>query len=255
MLLIRVFVIEFIEQYKWFGLSCTVHSWLVSCVCYWCIFLFYVLCLGLALWNLALFYATILINLLTYLFTHLLTYLLSCCFSPCPSWTGATIKIHLTITTTTTLVQWPLFQDNMCGFYWSKRLWVAVASAGTYANLHLAPDRCNTPQLSRYRKGETSLDLNEARDDGFWDALASAGSSICWTICKQSAPCSRQITTPTIQHLISQFLQAGSSSWCPTKSVKARKAKSTTEIHLNSTKISRNMCHFDHTNYYLFDVN
>jgi len=30
---------------------------------------------------------------------------------------------------------------NQCGFYWSKRQWVAVASAGTYASLHLAPDR------------------------------------------------------------------------------------------------------------------
>jgi len=29
----------------------------------------------------------------------------------------------------------------MSGFYWSKRQWVAVASAGPYANLHLAPDR------------------------------------------------------------------------------------------------------------------
>ena len=26
------------------------------------------------------------------------------------------------------------------GFYWSKRQWVAVASAGPYASLHLAPD-------------------------------------------------------------------------------------------------------------------
>ena len=26
-------------------------------------------------------------------------------------------------------------------FYWSKRQWVAVASAGPYASLHLAPDR------------------------------------------------------------------------------------------------------------------
>jgi len=25
--------------------------------------------------------------------------------------------------------------------YWSKRQWVAVASVGPYANLHLAPDR------------------------------------------------------------------------------------------------------------------
>ena len=29
--------------------------------------------------------------------------------------------------------------------------------------------------VSRYQKGETSLDLNEARDDGVWDAVASAG--------------------------------------------------------------------------------
>ena len=27
------------------------------------------------------------------------------------------------------------------GFYWSKRQWVAVASAGPYASLHIAPDR------------------------------------------------------------------------------------------------------------------
>ena len=39
---------------------------------------------------------------------------------------------------------------------------------------------------------------------GFWD-----GSGISWTICKQSAPRSRQ------QHLITQFLQARCSSWRP----------------------------------------
>ena len=32
---------------------------------------------------------------------------------------------------------------------------------------------------------------------GFWD-----GSGISWTMCKQSAPCSRQITTPTTHHSI-----------------------------------------------------
>jgi len=31
--------------------------------------------------------------------------------------------------------------QNQPGFYWSKRQWMAVASAGTYANLQLAPDR------------------------------------------------------------------------------------------------------------------
>jgi len=30
---------------------------------------------------------------------------------------------------------------NQSGFHWSKRQWVAVASAGPYASLHLAPDR------------------------------------------------------------------------------------------------------------------
>ena len=35
------------------------------------------------------------------------------------------------------------------GFYWSKRQWVAVASAGPYAILHLTLD--NTPPLNFYR--------------------------------------------------------------------------------------------------------
>jgi len=30
---------------------------------------------------------------------------------------------------------------NQSGFYWSKRQWVTVASARTYASLHLVPDR------------------------------------------------------------------------------------------------------------------
>ena len=48
-----------------------------------------------------------------------------------------------------------------------------------------------TAWISRYQKGKNSLDLNEERDDG---ALACSG--ISWTICKQSAPRSREITTP-----------------------------------------------------------
>jgi len=48
------------------------------------------------------------------------------------------------------------------------------------------------------QKGKTSLDLNEARDDG---VLGCSG--ISWTICKRSAPHSRQITTPTPHHSIS----------------------------------------------------
>ena len=43
--------------------------------------------------------------------------------------------------------------------------------------------------VSRYQKGKTSLDLNDARDVmGFWEALASAGP------CRHSAPCPIQIT-------------------------------------------------------------
>ena len=57
---------------------------------------------------------------------------------------------HVPISTTTTPVQRPFVRTirvshyqkgNQSGFYWSKRQWVAVASAGTYASLHLAPDR------------------------------------------------------------------------------------------------------------------
>ena len=45
------------------------------------------------------------------------------------------------------------------------------------------------------------------------------GSGISWTTCKQSAPHSRQITTPTPpRHSV---LQAGCSSWRRTDSVKA----------------------------------
>jgi len=50
----------------------------------------------------------------------------------------------------------------------------------------------STTSISRLQKGKTSLDLNEARSDG---VLGCSG--ISWTICKQSAPLSRQITTPT----------------------------------------------------------
>jgi len=48
------------------------------------------------------------------------------------------------------------------------------------------------------------------------------GSGISWTICKQSAPCCRQMTTPTPHH---SFLQAGCSSWRPANSVKTLKVR------------------------------
>ena len=51
--------------------------------------------------------------------------------------------------------------------------------------------------VGRYQKGKTSLDLKAARDDGVLGC-----SSISWTICKQPAPCSRQIPAPTPHHSI-----------------------------------------------------
>jgi len=50
-----------------------------------------------------------------------------------------------------------------------------------------------TTWVSRYQKGKTNLDLNEARDDGVFGC-----SGISWTVCKQSVSCSRHITTPTL---------------------------------------------------------
>ena len=49
-----------------------------------------------------------------------------------------------------------------------------------------------TTWVSRYQKPKISLDLNERRDDGVLKCIG-----ISWTIRKQSAPHSRQITTPT----------------------------------------------------------
>jgi len=54
-----------------------------------------------------------------------------------------------------------------------------------------------TASVSRCQKGKIRLDLSETRDDG---VLGCSG--ISWTICKQSAPHSRQITTPTLHHSI-----------------------------------------------------
>ena len=36
-------------------------------------------------------------------------------------------------------------RQNQSGFYWSKRQWVAVASAGPYASLHLSSRQITTP--------------------------------------------------------------------------------------------------------------
>jgi len=54
------------------------------------------------------------------------------------------------------------------------------------------------------------------------------GSGISWTMCKQSALCSKQITILTPHHSI---LQAGCSSWCSNNSVKALKAINISHTH------------------------
>ena len=71
-----------------------------------------------------------------------------------------------------------------------------------------------TTWVSRYQKGKTSLDLNLM---GF-----SHGSVISWTI-RNNLHLARD--RQPHQHLITQFLQAGCSSRCPTNSVKALQAK------------------------------
>jgi len=58
---------------------------------------------------------------------------LSCIMSVLPSNTHTHTHTH------THLFNGPF--PGLPGFYWSKRQWVAVASAGPYASLHLAPDR------------------------------------------------------------------------------------------------------------------
>ena len=54
-----------------------------------------------------------------------------------------------------------------------------------------------TTWVKRYQKVKTSVDSNQVRDDGILGC-----SGISWTICKQSAPRSRQTSTPTPHHSI-----------------------------------------------------
>jgi len=51
------------------------------------------------------------------------------------------------------------------GFYWSKRQWVAVASAGPYARLHCAPDRqpCQHPTTQFFTGRMPCLPPNQQR--------------------------------------------------------------------------------------------
>jgi len=66
--------------------------------------------------------------------------------------------------------------------------------------------------VSQYQKGKTNLDFTGARDSEWqWDQLGHM-----------------QICT-SLQHLITQFLQAGCPSCRPTNSVKALKAQAHTQ--------------------------
>ena len=56
-------------------------------------------------------------------------------------WSKATTHTHLTALFLGLPSEPVPERQSQSGFYWSKRQWVAVASAGPYANLHLAPDR------------------------------------------------------------------------------------------------------------------
>jgi len=81
--------------------------------------------------------------------------------------------------------------------------------------LHLFNDLFSrTTWVSRYQKGKTSLDLNEARDDGVWGWQWHQLDHM-QTICT-----SLQTDNHTNTSLLN-FLQAGCSSWRSTNSVKS----------------------------------
>ena len=90
----------------------------------------------------------------------------------------------------------PSIQTTLHGDIYSNRPHLCTACRQCSLILLLHPFNSlfsRTTWVSQYQKGKTSLDLNEARDDGGF----LGGSGISWTTCKQSAPRSRQITTPT----------------------------------------------------------
>ena len=81
---------------------------------------------------------------------------------------------------------------------WGQQLCSAFHSTHTPTHTRLFNGLFSgTTQVSRNQKGKTNLDLNVARNDGILGC-----SGISWTICKQPAPRSRQITTSTPHHSI-----------------------------------------------------
>ena len=96
-----------------------------------------------------------------------------------------------------------VLQLNLSIFYWGCTLSQVVLYNGhnmvillLLLLLHLFNGLFSrTAWVSRYQKGNTSLDLSEARGDG---VLGCSGISCI--ICKQSAPHSGQITTSAPHH-------------------------------------------------------
>ena len=72
-----------------------------------------------------------------------------------------------------------------------------------------------TTWVSQYQKGKTSLDLNEARDGGFWNVVASAGPYAIFTLLQTD----NRANTPSLNFYRSDALRG-----CPTNSVNALKA-------------------------------
>jgi len=90
-------------------------------------------------------------------------------------------------------------RQNQSGFNWSKRQWVAVASAGPYASLHLAPDRqpCQHPTTQFFTGWMPFLPPNQQhqstegkRTDWQWDInpILYRLSSSLWTVSTHYQP-------------------------------------------------------------------
>jgi len=100
-----------------------------------------------------------------------------------------------------------------------------------------------TTWVSQYQKGKTSLDLNETRDDG---VLGWNGISINWTICKQSAPCSRLLTTPTPHHSIftGWMLFPTSDQQCQRKEGNTLNLQNSQQLSINNYRLVQHFYHF-----------
>ena len=94
-----------------------------------------------------------------------------------------------------------------------KLLYTCYLLLTTTTTLHLFNGLLSrTTWVSRYQKGKTSMDLNQARDDGVWEWQSDHMLDTSWTTCNLHLAPDRQ----SHQHLLTQLLQAACSSWCPT---------------------------------------